>query len=76
MENIIPVNNQSSGVEDILELAEQQKDLYMRRPFELISHYKREVNALDVYRGRQLLELLKNGDCTLRKQGSQSNLPL
>ena len=46
----------------IVDLAAQQIDLYKRQGLELISHYNREVGALDGYRGRQLLELLQNAD--------------
>lgn len=46
----------------IIDLATQQIDLYRRQGLELISHYNREVSALDGYRGRQLLELLQNAD--------------
>jgi hypothetical protein len=43
-------------------LAASQIENYRRQPAELVSHYNREVSALDGYRGRQLLELLQNAD--------------
>jgi hypothetical protein len=46
----------------ITEIAERQRSLYEREPRELISHYNREISALDGYRGRQILELLQNAD--------------
>jgi hypothetical protein len=48
--------------ERVLELAASQIDNYLRQPEELVSHFNREVSALDGYRGRQLLELLQNAD--------------
>ncbi len=48
--------------EQVRELAASQLDNYQRQPAELISHFNREVSALDGYRGRQLLELLQNAD--------------
>ncbi len=46
----------------IIDLAAQQIELYRRQGFELVSHYNREISALDGYRGRQLLELVQNAD--------------
>jgi len=46
----------------VIGLAAQQIDLYRGQGLELVSHYNREVSALDGYRGRQLLELLQNAD--------------
>ena len=43
-------------------LANRQIETYLRQPEELISHYNREIRALDGYRGRQILELLQNAD--------------
>jgi len=37
----------------VIDLANQQIDLYKRQCFELISHYNRETSAIDGYRGRQ-----------------------
>ena len=48
--------------EQVVELAASQIDNYQRQPEELVSHFNREVSALDGYRGRQLLELLQNAD--------------
>jgi hypothetical protein len=48
--------------EQILGLAVQQVELYRRQSLELVSHFNREVSALDGYRDRQLLELLQNAD--------------
>ena len=52
----------ASHVEYIRELAQSQLENYLRQPAELISHFNREVSALDGYRERQLLELLQNAD--------------
>ncbi len=46
----------------VLDLAASQIGNYRRQPEELVSHFNREVSALDGYRGRQLLELLQNAD--------------
>ncbi|MDO8750862.1 MAG: DUF3883 domain-containing protein [Dehalococcoidia bacterium] len=46
----------------IIDLAAQQIELYRRQGLELVSHYNREISALDGYRGRQLLELVQNAD--------------
>ena len=46
----------------IADLAASQIENYRRQPAELVSHFNREVSALDGYRGRQLLELLQNAD--------------
>lgn len=56
-DSMVPAEN-----DQVLDLANSQIDNYRRQPEELISHYNREVSALDGYRGRQLLELLQNAD--------------
>jgi len=48
--------------EQVLDLAKSQIDNYQRQSEELVSHFNREMSALDGYRGRQLLELLQNAD--------------
>jgi hypothetical protein len=48
--------------ESIQELRQSQLDNYLRQPAELISHFNREVSALEGYRERQLFELLQNAD--------------
>ena len=49
--------------QDVLDLAAQQIELYLRQNLELRSHFNRENSALlDGYRGRQLLELVQNAD--------------
>jgi hypothetical protein len=48
--------------EQVRELAGWQIENYRRQPEELVSHFNREMSALDGYRGRQLLELLQNAD--------------
>ena len=46
----------------IREIADSQIENYLRQPAELVSHFNREISALEGYRGRQLLELLQNAD--------------
>lgn len=53
------VDNSSEVIRGI---AAQQIALYENEPRELISHFNREITALDAYRGRQILELLQNAD--------------
>lgn len=60
----------------VRELAELQLETYRRQPEELISHFNREVSALDAYRGRQVLELLQNADDAAIGQGNQRKLLL
>jgi hypothetical protein len=48
--------------DQVQELAESQIENYRRQPEEIVSHFNREMSALDGYRGRQLLELLQNAD--------------
>ena len=56
------LSNGQADRQHVIHLATQQIELYRRQGLELISHYNREVSALDGYRGRQLLELLQNAD--------------
>ena len=56
------VSNDELERQHVIDLAAQQIDLYRKQGLELVSHYNREVSALDGYRGRQLLELLQNAD--------------
>ena len=46
----------------IADFAARQIEHYEREPREVISHFNREIEALDGYRGRQILELLQNAD--------------
>lgn len=52
----------SPAQECVLHLARNQVDTYIRQPAELVGHHNRESDALDAYRGRQILELLQNAD--------------
>lgn len=60
--NVVAVPAIVPEKEQILALAAQQVELYRRQSLELVSHFNREVSALDGYRDRQLLELLQNAD--------------
>lgn len=53
----------ASAASNIVEsLAQHQTETYRRQSRELVSHFYRERSVVEGYRGRQLLELLQNGD--------------
>lgn len=60
----------------VRDLAESQLETYRRQPEELVSHFNREVSALDGYRGRQILELLQNADDAGGGQAAECKLQL
>src|SRR4051794_39274589 len=56
------INAVDAECDSVSQLAASQLDNYRRQPEELVSHFNREVSALEGYRGRQILELLQNAD--------------
>lgn len=54
-------------------LAQHQTETYRRQSRELVSHFYRERSVVEGYRGRQLLELLQNGD-DAGSEGSDTRL--
>lgn len=60
-ENALPES--ADAASKIVEtLAQHQTETYRRQSRELVSHFYRERSVVEGYRGRQLLELLQNGD--------------
>lgn len=68
------MSSTASAADRINDLARSQIETYRRQPAELVSHFNREVSALDGYRGRQLLELLQNADDAGVNAGSACRL--
>src|SRR5439155_12975183 len=57
-----PIRPQTFDTSFVYGFALGQADIYNRYPVQLVSHINEEPALRDLYRGRQILELLQNAD--------------
>ncbi len=65
-----------SHADFVRNLVATQLRIYRLQPMELVSHFNREESVVNSYRGRQVLELLRNADDAGADYGGDSRILL